>query len=177
MKTLLGFLIFASMVTVVFSVPFVDLSTRKLIESPFIEQLKAGSEDGSKVLVFFGYVGCGDICPTTMSILRKLMQVDKSDIAYPQVIFIDIDRHSNTQRASEYAQQFDESFIGYFPENEELNLIKMDFGLNVRLEGEVINHVGKVYLLQREESKWWLTKAYSQNNFDVDDLFDDLSIH
>jgi protein SCO1/2 len=69
---------------------------------------------GKIVVMYFGYLTCADICPTSMSLiagaLRQLSPAERNRIAG---IFITVDpERDNAQTTANYASQFDSSFTG-----------------------------------------------------------------
>jgi protein SCO1/2 len=74
-----------------------------------------GLEDfkGSVVAVFFGYVQCPDVCPTTMTMLREVKEKLGADGAKLQVVFVTVDPERDTQEVlSAYVPAFDPTFVG-----------------------------------------------------------------
>jgi len=159
-KLLWGLFLWALLIAVIFIVPLTPLITNKAIEAPFL--LPTGPD---QAIVFFGYSACGDICPTTMMMLSNTLESSKSDKEWPAVIFVDIDKTSNAQQASNYAKQFNPFFTGYFPPAEELAKLTQHFGLNFQQTGALITHRGRTYLLQRKDRVWHLKKAYNPQGF------------
>ncbi len=159
-KLLWGLLLWALLIAVIFIVPLTPLITNKTIEAPFLSQ--AGPE---RAIVFFGYSACGDICPTTMMMLSNTLEASNSQKEWPTVVFVDIDTSSNARQASLYAKQFNQHFIGYFPDPNELTRLSDKFGLNFQQTGSLISHRGRTYLLQRRDGVWHLKKAYNPQGF------------
>ena len=74
-----------------------------------------GLEDfkGKVVAVFFGYVQCPDVCPTTMAMLREVKDKLGADGAKLQVVFVTVDPERDTQEVlSAYVPAFDPTFVG-----------------------------------------------------------------
>ena len=68
---------------------------------------------GKVVVVFFGYVQCPDVCPTTLSTLREVREKLGADGDKLQVVFITIDPERDTGEVmSLYVPAFHPSFIG-----------------------------------------------------------------
>src|SRR5689334_6907046 len=68
---------------------------------------------GKVVAVFFGYVQCPDVCPTTMTMLREVKDELGADSAKLQVVFVTVDPERDTQEVlSAYVPGFDPSFVG-----------------------------------------------------------------
>ena len=159
-KLLWGLLIWATLLATIFIIPLTPLVSNKVIEAPFLSQ--SGPD---KTIVFFGYSACGDICPTTLTMLSNSLKKNKTQNEWPKVVFVDIDKSSNAQQASNYAQQFNDRFMGFFPSKIELNKLKNYFGLNFQQTDALISHRGQTYILQRQNQDWYLTKAYNPQGF------------
>jgi protein SCO1 len=68
---------------------------------------------GKIVVLFFGYTHCPDVCPTTMSDMKRAMKLlgDKSDQV--QVLFVTVDPQRDTQEVlAKFVPSFDKRFIG-----------------------------------------------------------------
>lgn len=66
------------------------------------------------VILYFGYLFCPDICPTTLATLRALTkQMNEADQKKIQVLFISVDPHRDTlPKIKNYVEFFNPSFIG-----------------------------------------------------------------
>lgn len=68
---------------------------------------------GKVVVMFFGYTQCPDVCPTTLSDLRKVMQLLAGDADKVQVLFVTVDPDRDTQELlAKYVPAFSPSFLG-----------------------------------------------------------------
>ena len=68
---------------------------------------------GKVVVVFFGYVQCPDVCPTTLSTLREVREKLGADGDKLQVVFITVDPERDTGEVmSLYVPAFHPSFVG-----------------------------------------------------------------
>lgn len=67
---------------------------------------------GKLVVVFFGYVHCPDVCPTTMAELSEVKRSMGTDGSKLQVIFVTLDPERDAAAMLKpYVQGFDPSFI------------------------------------------------------------------
>ncbi len=68
---------------------------------------------GKAVVVFFGYMDCPDICPTTLADLAQAMKLLGPDAARVQVLFITVDpERDKPEKLAKYVPAFDPSFLG-----------------------------------------------------------------
>ena len=70
---------------------------------------------GKVVVVFFGYIFCPDVCPTTMGELAVVMKELGQDAERVQVLFISVDPERDTPEVlSKYVPTFHPSFLGLY---------------------------------------------------------------
>ena len=68
---------------------------------------------GKVVVLFFGYTQCPDVCPTTMSDLKAVMQAMGPDADRVQVLFVTLDPARDTSALlKQYVPSFDPRFVG-----------------------------------------------------------------
>ena len=68
---------------------------------------------GKVVVVFFGYVQCPDVCPTTLSTLREVREKLGADGDKLQVLFVTVDPERDTPEVlSHYVPAFHAGFLG-----------------------------------------------------------------
>jgi len=168
-KGFIGLVLWLVLLVFIFYIPFMPLALNKELKVSFLEQY--GNENA---LVFFGFRGCSNVCPMTLSILSQLMNSQKNISLWPQVIFVDIDANSDSAQASDFAKQFHSSFVGLHISPEELTKISSKFGLNIQQQQNQISHQGKTYLLRRKANNWNLVKIYNPNSFTVKTLQNEL---
>ena len=70
---------------------------------------------GKVVVVFFGFARCPDVCPTTLSELKTVLQKLGPDADKVQVLFITLDPERDSQKVlAQYVPAFDARFIGLY---------------------------------------------------------------
>jgi protein SCO1 len=70
---------------------------------------------GKAVVMFFGYIQCPDVCPTTMGELALAMKELGGDAARVQVLFVTVDPERDTRELlAQYVPVFDPSFLGLY---------------------------------------------------------------
>ncbi|GBL32493.1 SCO2-like protein RBE_0699 [Methylophilaceae bacterium] len=68
---------------------------------------------GKVVVIFFGFTHCPDICPTTLTDLKKTMALLKDKASDVQVIFITLDPARDTEDVlKKFIPTFNSSFSG-----------------------------------------------------------------
>lgn len=115
---------------------------------------KLSEKRGEIVLLFFGYTFCPDVCPTTLSELRKIKSELGEDAALVQVVYITVDPDRDTpEKVQEYVSLFNPTFIGLSGSLEELEPVWQDYGVYREIEdvgsasGYVVTHTARVYLI------------------------------
>jgi protein SCO1 len=68
---------------------------------------------GKVVTLFFGYIHCPDVCPTTMADLKQAMKLLGPRADEVQVLFVTLDPARDTQELlAQFVPSFDKRFIG-----------------------------------------------------------------
>ncbi len=160
-KNIWGAFLLLLAICLTFIIPTLSLSTSKPIDVPFL----AGT-DAKNALVFFGFAGCSNTCPTSLAVLRDASLAASDNQNSLAVVFVDIDRNSSPVKAASYAKQFHPKFIGVNPSFTEMEKLSADFGLNFQQVGDKIEHRGRTYLLTKLEQRWYLVKSYNPGQFD-----------
>lgn len=89
---------------------------------------------GKYVILYFGYTGCPDVCPTTLAGLREALGRLGADAQQFQVIFISVDPARDTpQIASAYAARFNPAFLGLTGSPQQIAATAKDFGIYYKL--------------------------------------------
>jgi protein SCO1 len=109
---------------------------------------------GEVVLLYFGYTFCPDICPATMSDLRRVQEgVNRDDL---QVLFISVDPGRDTPEiAHAYASGFHPSFVGLSGTADEIAAAAAGWGVFYEL-GErdasgnyPVDHTARVFVVDK----------------------------
>lgn len=75
---------------------------------------------GKAVVLFFGYVRCPDVCPTTLSELKLVLERLGPDAARVQVLFVTVDPERDTQDLlAKYVPSFHPGFLGLRGDSEQ----------------------------------------------------------
>lgn len=76
---------------------------------------------GSVVVLFFGFVQCPDVCPTTMTDMAEIKRGLGADGARLQVLFVTVDPQRDTPEVMKaYMEAFDPAFVALIPTPDEL---------------------------------------------------------
>jgi len=135
---------------------------------------------GNIVLLFFGYTSCPDVCPTTMAELNQALgQLDAEQAANIRVVFVTVDPERDTpERVQEYANHFNDEFIGLSGTESELQKTWNEYGVfrevveGTSALGYLVNHTARVTLIDQDGS---LRVSYSFET-PVEDIVHDLKL-
>ncbi|MFE8073305.1 SCO family protein [Marinobacteraceae bacterium S3BR75-40.1] len=82
---------------------------------------------GHWTLAFVGYTYCPDVCPTTLSVLKKVRPLLPDDVVAPQVLFVSADPERDTpSRLKDYLAFFSSAFRGVTGDRETLRALAKD---------------------------------------------------
>jgi protein SCO1/2 len=84
---------------------------------------------GKVVVMFFGYTQCPDVCPTTLTEMKEVMNILGSQADKVQVLFVTVDPERDTPEVlKQYVPAFDPRFLGLRPADEaSLEKVTKDF--------------------------------------------------
>ena len=119
-------------------------------------RISKSSYEGRIVVLFFGYTFCPDVCPTTMSRLRRTMEILGTTAEEVQVIMVSVDPERDTaENVSSYARAFNGDFVGLTGTQEEIDRVAADYGIfHAKAEGStntgyLVDHTASVMVLDR----------------------------
>lgn len=135
---------------------------------------------GSVVLLFFGYASCPDVCPTTLSELRKVNEELGSAADQVKVVFVTVDPERDTpENVQKYVSIFNPAFVGLSGSMAELEPVWRDYGVYREVDevessasGYLVSHTARVYLIDRDGN---LRLSYSYGT-PTDDIVHDLKL-
>ena len=120
-----GTVLIGAMLGLLIALPwFPMVSSDKRIQLEFLKS------EPSHALLFFGFPGCGEICPIAMERLNLI----KSNGGFPmpiQVGLVNIAPELPAFAVSEYAKGFDPEYEGYHPSQEDLSALSEELGLSL----------------------------------------------
>jgi protein SCO1 len=108
---------------------------------------------GKWLIIYFGYTGCPDVCPTTLSSMGVALQKLGPLADEIQPIFITVDPARDTAEAvGEYVKDFDPRLIGLVGSPEEIDAVAKDFHVYYRVrqlghDEYVVDHSSFLYVI------------------------------
>jgi protein SCO1/2 len=133
---------------------------------------------GKVVVIFFGFTHCPDICPTTLTDLKKTMALLKDKASDVQVIFITLDPARDTEDVlKKFIPTFDSSFLGLTGSESDINKVISQFKIFYQKvndgskSGYTIDHSAGLYVLDKNGN----IKLHTSHGQKPEDLASDLA--
>jgi len=181
MKTVFGYLLicFALLFMAIIALPqfYSNSSSGRInkdvaLNFDFLEEEKA-----SVVMLFFGYVGCGDICVPAMNELSNIYEeLDKSKT---KVYFVNIFDETNKDLPTKYAKAYHAGFKGIYLDKIGIKKVSQKLTLAiVKISQQEISHTGHLYILKKDKlsTKYYLKYIYTTRPFDEKSIVKDVNI-
>lgn len=84
--------------------------------------------EGKVVILFFGFMHCPDICPTTLTELNGLMNTLGTDAQSVQVLFVTVDpERDKMENLAPYMEVFNPDFLGLWGTSDEIETVTKEF--------------------------------------------------
>jgi protein SCO1/2 len=134
-----------------------------IVESPAVElpDFELINQNGEAVdksmfkgkwsMVFFGYMNCPDVCPTSLTVFQQMKQ---HDIPPTEFVFATVDPGRDTpEKLKEFLEYFDKSFIGLTGKKSEIDKFTDPLGVIYSYEGDtskgdyIVNHFAAMYII------------------------------
>lgn len=96
------------------------------------ESITFDQPDGSWRLLYFGYLSCPDICPTTLQALRSMrtLERERNSSSELQLYFVSIDPDNDSvERINRYLEYFGNDIIGVRAEEPQLQQFSQSLGV------------------------------------------------
>lgn len=137
------------------------------------------------VLLSWGFTKCPDICPLTLSTLRKVMNKLGDRGKEIQVLFITVDPERDTsEKLKSYVPYFHKDFIGLTGTREEIDRVVEDYGAFYFIHSDAygrsehdtwesyqLTHTTNISLI---DGKGRMILYYPYNKWDVDGISSDI---
>lgn len=131
---------------------------------------------GKLVTIFFGYIRCPDVCPTSLMTMSEVMQQLGPDADKVQVIFVTIDPERDTSELlAEYVPAFDSRFVGLYGDRAETAATAKEFRIIYRKNGNVegdnytVDHSAGTYVFDTEgKVRLYIRHGESADNIAAD---------
>lgn len=137
--------------------------------------VKLSDFKGKIPIIYFGYMYCPDICPTSLSVIASaLKQLPKEKAEHFQLLFISVDPNRDTTEAlNAYAKYFYPSAIGLTSNENYLKTVTQNYGAYYTKEYKSkspqdysVAHTSFIYIMDRK-GKMALKLSHTENPNDV----------
>ena len=112
---------------------------------------------GKVVVLFFGFMHCPDVCPTTLSELNVVMERLGANAKHVQVLFVTVDPERDTlENLSSYMGAFNPDFLGLSGTADEIATVTQEFKvIYQKVEGSMsdtysVDHSAGTYVFDRD---------------------------
>lgn len=112
---------------------------------------------GDYVLIHFGYTFCPDVCPSTLSDLKKVVEGAGELGDDTQVLFITVDPDRDTvKKMGAFSRFFHPDFIGLSGDKETIDRVASDYDITYWYTHEedpnhyIVNHTAVVIVIDKE---------------------------
>lgn len=109
------------------------------------------------LVLYFGYTFCPDVCPTTLSGLKKAVDQLGSAADDVQVIMVSVDpERDSPEILGEYLSYFDPRFLGMTGSQEEIASVATVYGVFYQAEegsvdtGYLVSHTARLMIVDRD---------------------------
>lgn len=133
---------------------------------------------GKVVVLFFGFTHCPDVCPTTMTDLKKTMTFLKEKASEVQVIFITLDPIRDTEDVlKKFIPTFNSSFLGLTGSESDIFKVTSQFKIfyekvnDGSKAGYTIDHGAGLYVIDKNGG----IKLHISNQEKPEDIASDLA--
>jgi protein SCO1/2 len=117
-----------------------------------------GDQQGKLVLMFFGYTSCPDVCPASLSDMKKVVAELDGWEDEMDVVFITVDPERDTaEKLEKYVTLFNTEFVGLTGTEEILAPVWNSYGVirevdreTESMAGYLINHTARIYLVDQK---------------------------
>lgn len=132
------------------------------LDSTTGETFTLSDHAGKVVLLYFGYMTCPDVCPSTMADLMRVYRTFEDPSENITVVFVTVDPERDTlDRLEKYMSAFHEDFIGLRTEDAAvLQAILDSFGAQATRQevdsslGYLMDHTASVFLVGPDGKLW-----------------------
>ena len=106
---------------------------------------------GKKLLVFFGFTHCPDICPVSMAVITEVMnELETENVSNVQPLFITVDPERDTPAVlKEYLKDYHHSFEGLTGPKDETEKIEKGYKVFAEKTGDNVGHSDLIYYMDK----------------------------
>ncbi|MDA7816599.1 SCO family protein [Sulfurimonas sp.] len=134
--------------------------------------------DNDIIFVFFGYVGCTNICTPRLNEIVPIYKELKKNSIDVKTIFINMKKFDDRSLPLQFAKAFHNEFTGLYMEDNELYSLQSEFNVvNVpsMVEDGEYNHTSFLFLLKKTHNGMYtLRRIYTYVPYDKETIVKDI---
>jgi len=134
-----------------------ELATEFTLNSTLGKSVSLSDYRGKVVLLYFGYTFCPDVCPATVSDIKRSIEMLGAQADQAQFLMITVDPERDTpQKFGEYLRYFHPRFVGLTPRADELARVATLYGARyykhegTAATGYLLDHSSWVAVIDRD---------------------------
>jgi protein SCO1 len=127
-----------------------------VLQQPNGAKFSLADQQGSVVLLFFGYTHCPDICPTTLTDWKRLKTALGRDASRVRFVFISVDpARDDPATLQRYVKRFDPDFIAATSDSATLANVERSFHVTSAREetgsagGYAVTHPAQTFVVDK----------------------------
>lgn len=94
------------------------------------EPVDLSAYEGDVVLLYFGYVGCPDVCPTALAAISRAKDLMDPELASRvHLVMVTVDPERDADSVGDYAKAFNSDFDGAFGDIEATESVSSSYGV------------------------------------------------
>lgn len=178
-KKIFGVILITTMLSFLFVFPFlgtffssnsIAADTNKDSISPFF--LK--NEQSHIVFVYFGYVGCANICAPSLQEISKAYKNIKMTEQFAKVYFVNLNPAQSPDAPDLFAKGFNKEFKGVYASQEEIETLARTYNLAITGTKDEIGHSPSLFMFAKTPSGYTLKYIYSTYPYPIEQILVDL---
>ena len=114
-------------------------------------------QQGYVTLIFFGYTNCPDVCPTSLSEYKKIIDELGEQADGVRFVFVTVDPERDTiERLNTYLSFFHPAIVGLTGERAYLETVYKDYGVYQAKQdtgsaaGYLVDHTARTYVIDKQ---------------------------
>jgi protein SCO1/2 len=138
------------------------------------QPFRLSDQHGKVVVLFFGYTFCPDVCPTTLSIWKRVDEALGEDAENVRFVFVTVDPERDTrEQLKQHVEIFNKDFVGLTGALEDLTPVYQTFGVYYEKDAEtesaagyLVNHTASAFVVDGE-GQWRLKHSFDTPEEDI----------
>lgn len=156
-----------------------NLQNSKFVINKEIDSHILDSIQKENVILFFGYVGCTDVCTPLLQELNTMYSLDTFSELHDStdIVFVNLIPELKPDQAQLFASFFNDNFIGLHLSKQELYSIDRKFSLFYTpslSDKNELSHSDSIYLLKKINGTFMLKNIYMTHPFNPNQLIQDI---